>query len=1250
MDANLFDFCHLTLCKNIQWSEELESEITCLGFKIVHVDPLKIEIDGLNFKNFYHLIDKVLKFSIFNTDSKQEELLSSGLASLSIEDNSNDLKNDLSIISPSLPYKSETLKFTEPDNINEASVSNKNSEKILNFDGDKSEPNNAQYSQLMNKYQNNTDVSENNFSEIKVKEQMSVSSYSSQETETDKAKSHVLASFNEFQHGEIKSSEKRETTELKDRQEKSLEKEKEYLLISENEMIIRDMKKEESKKKSNPRGKSVITGNKLSCSFDCSDSDSECVEGGEDVKQPMFSSTNRSKQSNTKKFQGCANRREHHQEQNHYSGSDGSDIEHSISLSVSKEDFEASKLYFEDDILYEFIKRATLNGSRYVIEVNEKGMQHTENLNILKNFKTFSVDDVSDNQARKWRKLIIEKHSKVKVVCNMGKFQIMGLKDEVLSLRSLILSLRGNNDNEMIWHKSHTDNTASGCMIDLNQDSSSKLVNSRKIEQDSKGRIYFGMSNLQITVDLADITKLDVNIIVNAANRHLHHGGGVAAAISKAAGPKLHRECEDFIKKNSGFTVTDVFVSSGGNLKAKKVMHAVGPKWESYEENEKWKCLIDLRHTVLRCLVEASRLGAQTIAFPSISAAIFKVPPESCARCYLEAVKNFDSLRQNLGLTSLLKISFVDVIHRIVNTIQDEFLSNWSSEPNHHDIDEDYKFALKHINRYVVGQEKFAAHYEGAKPKGPSGATESIGEGIKMTYLCKKLEICISDKPAFSYNNDEMIIVLGRPFEEISGLSNCKWSQIFQHDLNCTLKNVQIFRSSSSAKSPRQMICLMCDTFNKENLKNSFEYLTSLDLAHISGRKISSIVFTSKLLYSEDQQFGFKLVGNFAELLHKYILHVSEDKNMKCVRIATSTDAYPNITKVFDSRNEDMKSIAKVNKFSTEINKKTIVGRCENNNQPIERRRTGSRERDNHMSVERRRTGSRERDNHMSVERRRTGSRERDNHMSVERRRTGSRERDNHMSVERRRTGSRERDNHISVERRRTESRESDQNPVRKLLSLYPQLDSSVDVGNARQCQICLDENVCFTLHCCYNEICNSCFRKVQKCPYCRTAFGIMKGNQPNGEMLVKYLKHQHAAGYERYDAWEIEYCFKSGKQKENHPNPGKSYSSTLRKAYLPDTPEALKVLLLLKVAFMRRLTFTIGSSLTLNINDRITWNDIHHKTSLNGGSYGYPDAQYLMRVTKELKEKSVTLENLTNDEKHQLDIFEKDLKKKKKI
>ncbi|KAL0193062.1 hypothetical protein M9458_011358, partial [Cirrhinus mrigala] len=70
----------------------------------------------------------------------------------------------------------------------------------------------------------------------------------------------------------------------------------------------------------------------------------------------------------------------------------------------------------------------------------------------------------------------------------------------------------------------------------------------------------------------------------------------------------------------------------------------------------------------------------------------------------------------------------------------------------------------------------------------------------------------------------------------------------------------------------------------------------------------------------------------------------------------------------------------------------------------------------------------------------------------------------------------------------------------------------------------------------------------------------------------------------------------------DEHPNPGKPYQGASRIAYLPDTQEGNKVLKLLERAFKQRLTFTIGRSSTTGQNNVVTWNDIHHKTSRDGG------------------------------------------------
>ncbi len=114
--------------------------------------------------------------------------------------------------------------------------------------------------------------------------------------------------------------------------------------------------------------------------------------------------------------------------------------------------------------------------------------------------------------------------------------------------------------------------------------------------------------------------------------------------------------------------------------------------------------------------------------------------------------------------------------------------------------------------------------------------------------------------------------------------------------------------------------------------------------------------------------------------------------------------------------------------------------------------------------------------------------------------------------------------------------------------------------------------------------------------------YGPLKGNQPKGNM---YASDQTLSlpGYGSCGTIVISYRFASGTQGLGHPNPGKPYTGTGRTAYLPDNQERRKVLKLLRKAFEQKLTFTIGRSTTTGRDDCVTWNDIHHKTSMCGGS-----------------------------------------------
>jgi O-acetyl-ADP-ribose deacetylase (regulator of RNase III) len=136
------------------------------------------------------------------------------------------------------------------------------------------------------------------------------------------------------------------------------------------------------------------------------------------------------------------------------------------------------------------------------------------------------------------------------------------------------------------------------------------------------------VKNSLLKLQQGDITELETDVIVNAANSQLIMGGGVAGAIRRKGGPKIQEECN----KIGNTYVGGAVITTGGNLKAKHVIHAVGPRMGEGNEDEK------LKNATLNSLKLMDENNLQTIAFPAISTGIFGYPIDKCAKIMINTV------------------------------------------------------------------------------------------------------------------------------------------------------------------------------------------------------------------------------------------------------------------------------------------------------------------------------------------------------------------------------------------------------------------------------------------------------------------------------------------------------------------------------------------------------------------------------------------------------------------------------------
>ena len=233
-----------------------------------------------------------------------------------------------------------------------------------------------------------------------------------------------------------------------------------------------------------------------------------------------------------------------------------------------------------------------------------------------------------------------------------------------------------------------------------------------------------GMLPKGVSVEACDITKQDVDAIVNAANRWMLGGGGVDGAIHRAAGPSLVEECRKYPADKNGFRVQtgEAKITGAGNLPAKHVIHTAGPDvrdfarlpigdptdmfgkfagaadWDTVSEEDKKELARLLSNSYKNSLELAKENGCKSVAFPSISTGIFGYPVEEAAKTVSDTVGKF--LKENPDMS--VKMCIFDPNPQkqaqIIKAYEDAFASQNPKEQVVSDVEFDWDESTKEVN------------------------------------------------------------------------------------------------------------------------------------------------------------------------------------------------------------------------------------------------------------------------------------------------------------------------------------------------------------------------------------------------------------------------------------------------------------------------------------------------------------------------------------------------------------------------
>lgn len=164
-----------------------------------------------------------------------------------------------------------------------------------------------------------------------------------------------------------------------------------------------------------------------------------------------------------------------------------------------------------------------------------------------------------------------------------------------------------------------------------------------------------------------DITKVEVDAIVNAANSSLLGGGGVDGAIHRAGGPEILEACKKIRERQGGCDTGEAVITTAGRLPAKYVIHTVGPVWKGGKQEEERL----LGNCYINSLDLAKAHGVKSIAFPNISTGVYRFPKELAA--HIAITKVMEYLEGDASIERVVFVCFDDENYRLYHQSLREF-------------------------------------------------------------------------------------------------------------------------------------------------------------------------------------------------------------------------------------------------------------------------------------------------------------------------------------------------------------------------------------------------------------------------------------------------------------------------------------------------------------------------------------------------------------------------------------------------